>query len=116
MIEEVKEEGVKFKFLAQPKSFEGSENRVAWIVMDAMQLGKPDQSGRRHPEPIPGKEFKMKCSAVLLAIGRGPNSFLQKKLISKWASTIQLQLTTITRRRWTGSLPPAMSQAEKRWS
>jgi NADPH-dependent glutamate synthase beta subunit-like oxidoreductase len=79
MIEEVKEEGVKFKFLAQPKSFEGSNGYVTAAVMDSMQLGKPDQSGRRHPELIPGKQFKMKCSAVLLAIGRGPDSFLQKQ-------------------------------------
>ena len=80
MIEEAKEEGVKFRFLAQPKSFEGSEkNHVVAAVMDSMQLGKPDESGRRHPEPLPGKEFKMQCSAVLLAIGRGPASFLQKK-------------------------------------
>ena len=80
MIEEAKEEGVKFRFLVQPKSFEGSEkNHVVAMVMDSMQLGNPDQSGRRHPEPIPGKEFKMQCSAVLLAIGRGPASFLQKQ-------------------------------------
>ena len=80
MIEEAKEEGVKFRFLAQPKSFEGSDkNHIVAAVMDSMQLGKPDQSGRRHPEAISGKEFKMQCSAVLLAIGRGPNSFLQKQ-------------------------------------
>ncbi|MFL6498909.1 MAG: FAD-dependent oxidoreductase, partial [Nitrososphaera sp.] len=80
MIEEAKEEGVKFRFLAQPKAFEGSDkNHVVTAVMDSMHLGKPDQSGRRHPEAIPGKEFKMQCSAVLLAIGRGPDSFLQKQ-------------------------------------
>jgi glutamate synthase (NADPH) small chain len=81
MIEEAKEEGVKFRFLAQPKSFEGSDKNhiVVAAVMDSMQLGKPDQSGRRHPEAISGKEFKMQCSAVLLAIGRGPDSFLQKQ-------------------------------------
>jgi glutamate synthase (NADPH/NADH) small chain len=80
MIEEAEEEGVKFKFLAQPKSFEGSDNNhVVVAVMDSMQLGKPDQSGRRKPEPIQGKEFKMQCSAILLAIGRGPDSFLQKQ-------------------------------------
>jgi len=72
---------VKFRFLAQPKSFEGSDKNhvAAAAVMDSMQLGKPDQSGRRHPEPIPGNEFKMQCSTVLLAIGRGPDSFLQKQ-------------------------------------
>jgi glutamate synthase (NADPH/NADH) small chain len=80
MIEEAEEEGVKFRFLAQPKSFEGSDkNHVVAVVMDSMQLGKADQSGRRHPEPILGKEFKIQCSAVLLAIGRGPDSFLQKQ-------------------------------------
>jgi glutamate synthase (NADPH/NADH) small chain len=79
MIEEAKEEGVKFRFLAQPKSFEGRANHLSAAVMDTMQLGAPDQSGRRHPEPAPGKEFKMQCSTVLLAIGRGPDSFLQKR-------------------------------------
>ncbi|MDQ3835362.1 MAG: FAD-dependent oxidoreductase, partial [Thermoproteota archaeon] len=77
------EEGVKFRFLAQPKSFEASNNdsshnHVAEAIMDSMNLGNPDQSGRRHPSPIPGKEFKIPCSSVLLAIGRGPDTFLPK--------------------------------------
>ncbi|MDQ3836892.1 MAG: NAD-binding protein, partial [Thermoproteota archaeon] len=80
MIEEAKEERVKFRFLAQPKSFEGSskDNHVVAIVMDSMQLGTPDQSGKRYSEPIHGRDFKMHRSAVILAIGRGPASFLQK--------------------------------------
>jgi len=79
ILEEAKEEGVKFRFLAQPKSYEGDNGHVARAVMDLMQLGKPDESGRREPEPVPNKEFKIECSSVLLAVGRGPNSFLQKK-------------------------------------
>jgi glutamate synthase (NADPH) small chain len=79
MLEEAKEEGVKFRFLAQPKSYEGDNGHVARAVMDLMQLGKPDESGRREPEPIPNKEFKIECSIILLAVGRGPSSFLQKK-------------------------------------
>jgi glutamate synthase (NADPH/NADH) small chain len=79
MLEEAKEEGLKFRFLAQPKSFEGSNNRVTTVVMDSMQLGKPDKSGRRQPEPVHGREFKMQCSNALLAIGRRPDSFLQKQ-------------------------------------
>jgi glutamate synthase (NADPH/NADH) small chain len=79
MLEEAKEEGVKFRFLTQPKSYEGNNGHVARAVMDLMQLGKPDESGRREPEPVPNKEFKIECSSVLLAVGRGPNSFLQKK-------------------------------------
>jgi glutamate synthase (NADPH/NADH) small chain len=79
MLEEAKEEGVKFRFLAQPKSYEGENGHVARAVVDLMQLGKPDESGRREPEPIPNKEFKIECSIILLAVGRGPSSFLQKK-------------------------------------
>src|ERR687886_536380 len=79
MLEEAKEEGVKFMFLAEPKSYGGSNGHVTTIEMNTMKLGTPDQTGRRSPEPVPGKEFKISCSSVLLAVGRGPNSFLQKK-------------------------------------
>ena len=80
MLEEAKEEGVKFKFLAEPKSYEGDSNgHIMTTTMNLMQLGTPDQTGRKSPEPIPGKEFKIKCSSVLLAVGREPNSFLPKK-------------------------------------
>ena len=48
--------------------------------MDSMKVGTADQSGRKTPEPVPGAEFRLKCSSVLLAVGRQPNSFLQKKL------------------------------------
>jgi glutamate synthase (NADPH) small chain len=78
MVQEAREEGVEFKFLADPKQYNGSNGRLTSATMNTMQLGAPDQSGRRSPEPISGKEFEMKCSAVLLAVGRGPNSFLQK--------------------------------------
>jgi glutamate synthase (NADPH/NADH) small chain len=79
MLEEAKEEGVKFKFLAEPQSYEGADGQVVRVVMNSMQLGVPDHTGRRSPEPIPNKQFNMECSSVLLAIGREPNSFLQKK-------------------------------------
>ncbi|MBV9178761.1 MAG: FAD-dependent oxidoreductase [Nitrososphaeraceae archaeon] len=79
MLEEAKEEGVKFNFLAEPQSYEGANGQVVRVVMNSMQLGVPDHTGRRSPEPIPNKQFTMECSSVLLAIGREPNSFLQKK-------------------------------------
>src|SRR5688572_12739501 len=97
------------------KSFECSDKNyvVVAAVMDSMHLGKPDQSGIRHPEAIPGKEFKMQCSAALLAIGRGPDSFLQKKQVLKWTVTIQLQSMITTRHRWKEFLLQEMLQAEK---
>jgi glutamate synthase (NADPH/NADH) small chain len=82
MLAEAKEEGVEFKFLVQAKSFEGDSNsgRVVAAVIDNLRMGEPDsKTGKQELEPIPGKEFRMPCSTVLVAIGRGPNSFLQKK-------------------------------------
>jgi glutamate synthase (NADPH) small chain len=79
MVEEAVEEGVQFKFLADPRSYNGEGGKLSSVTMSAMQLGEPDATGRRKPEPVPGSDFEMKCSAVLLAIGRGPDSFLQLK-------------------------------------
>jgi glutamate synthase (NADPH/NADH) small chain len=80
MLEEAKEEGVKFRFLVQARSFESDRNgHVIGAIIDNVHMSTPDQSGRRIIEVIPNKEFKMPCSTVLIAIGRGPNSFLQKK-------------------------------------
>ncbi|MBV9667738.1 MAG: FAD-dependent oxidoreductase, partial [Nitrososphaeraceae archaeon] len=67
MLEEAKEEGVKFNFLAEPQSYEGANGQVLRVVMNSMQLGVPDHTGRRSPEPIPNKQFTMECSSVLLA-------------------------------------------------
>jgi glutamate synthase (NADPH/NADH) small chain len=81
MVDEAKEEGIQFKYLANPKRFNGDESgKLVSTTMDTMQLGQPDETGRSMPEPVPGKEFEMKSSAVLLAVGRGPNSFLQKQV------------------------------------
>lgn len=78
MLEEAKEEGVQFRFLADPKAYVGDGGNLNAVVLNTMKLGEPDSTGRRSPEPVPGSEYTVNCSAVLLAVGRGPNSFLQK--------------------------------------
>jgi glutamate synthase (NADPH/NADH) small chain len=77
-LDQTKEEGVQFRFNAAPKSFNGSNGGLVDVTMSTMKLGEPDASGRRKPEPVPGEDFKMTCDSVLLAVGRGPNSFVQK--------------------------------------
>lgn len=77
MLQEAKEEGIEFVFLAEPKAYEGENGNVTSISMSRMKLGTPDQTGRKSPEPIPNHEFEVECSSVLLAVGRGPNSFIQ---------------------------------------
>jgi glutamate synthase (NADPH) small chain len=79
MLGEAKEEGVQFKFLADPKQYVGSSGRLSSVVMDTMRLGEPDKTGRRSPEPVPGADYTVNCTAVILAVGRGPNTFLSKE-------------------------------------
>lgn len=78
MVQEAREEGVEFVFLSDPVEYVGQGGRVVGATVAAMQLGEPDSSGRKHPEPIPGKSSRVKCDTVLLAIGRGPDSFLER--------------------------------------
>jgi glutamate synthase (NADPH) small chain len=77
MVQEAKEEGVEFMFLSDPQEYIGEGGKVVGAVMAAMRLGEPDSTGRKHPEPIPGKTSRVGFDSVLLAIGRGPDSFLE---------------------------------------
>lgn len=64
------EEGVKFAFLTNPIRFVGDEN--GWLKgMECvkMELGEPDESGRRRPVPVKGSEFVMDVDMVVIAIG-----------------------------------------------
>jgi len=79
MLQEAKEEGIKFAFLAEPKKYKGENGVITSVMMNRMKLGTPDQTGRKSPEPLPNQDFEMKCSSVLLAVGRGPNSSIQRK-------------------------------------
>jgi len=77
LIEEGKEEGLKLKFLMAPKEYVGTKGLVTKTVMTVMKLGEMDSSGRRSPVPT-GETADMECDSVIIAIGRGPNSYLQK--------------------------------------
>jgi glutamate synthase (NADPH/NADH) small chain len=77
-VEEGKEEGLQLQFLLAPKSYNGSDGRLRSATMTVMKLGDVDSSGRRSPVPT-GEVVEMKCDSVIVAIGRGPNSFVQKK-------------------------------------
>ena len=72
-----KEEGIGFCFLANPVSIIGDETRhVAAIECIQMELGEPDDSGRRSPAPKPGSEFTLAVDAVIVAIGTTPNPLI----------------------------------------
>jgi len=77
LIEEGKEEGLELKMLMAPKEYVGANGHVTKTVMTVMKLGEVDASGRRSPVPT-GETVEMECDSVIIAIGRGPNSYLQK--------------------------------------
>ena len=68
------EEGVIFDFLTNPVEILGDkEGNVRGIRCVRMQLGEPDQSGRRKPVPIEGSEFEITVDSVIMALGTSPN-------------------------------------------
>ena len=69
-IEEAEEEGVKFMYLTNPTKIVGKDGKVVGIELIKMQLGEPDESGRRRPVPIEGSEFFLECDIVVPAIGQ----------------------------------------------
>ena len=91
LIEEGKEEGLKLKMLMAPKEYVGAGGAVTKTVMTVMKLGEVDSSGRRSPVPT-GETVDMDCDSVIVAIGRGPNSYLQKLAGLKlgWKSAIAI--------------------------
>ncbi len=72
--EHAEEEGIIFKFLTNPVEIIGDEEgKVAALKSIAMELGEPDESGRRRPIPIKDSEFVIEMDTVVVAIGQGAN-------------------------------------------
>ena len=69
-IDEAEEEGVIYKFLTNPLSFNGEDGKVKSMTLQIMELGEPDASGRRRPVPVEGKTEKIAVDSVILAIGQ----------------------------------------------
>jgi glutamate synthase (NADPH/NADH) small chain len=73
-VERAEEEGVNCIILTNPVRFVGNDNGwVTGIECIQMELGEPDESGRRRPVPVPGSEFVIPIDTVVVAIGQGPN-------------------------------------------
>ena len=69
-IDEAEEEGVIYKFLTNPLSFNGENGKVKSITLQIMELGEPDESGRRRPVPVEGKTEEIEVDSVIMAIGQ----------------------------------------------
>lgn len=81
-ITEAEEEGVQFKFLTNPISFNGEDGKVKSVTLQLMELGEPDASGRRRPVAIEGKTEELDVDSVIVAIGQ--------KLVNEDVSELKL--------------------------
>ena len=92
------EEGVEFVWLSSPKAFKGL-SKIEKVIVDQIQLGEPDDSGRRKPEIKIGSEFEIKSDMVIKALGFDPENlpklFDSPELsVSKWG-TIKTDFDTM---------------------
>ena len=92
------EEGVEFVWLSSPKEFKG-KNKIENLVVNQIELGEPDESGRRKPEIKEGSEFMVKADMVIKALGFDPENLpllfdAQELQVTKWG-TIKTDFNTM---------------------
>jgi len=76
-VHHAKEEGILFDLLTNPKEILSDENgNVTGIRVIRMELGEPDESGRRRPVEVEGSEFEIECDTVIMALGTSPNPLI----------------------------------------
>ena len=97
-VSNAEEEGVEFVWLSSPKKFEGID-KVENILVDKIELGDPDESGRRKPIIQNNSEFKLNADIIIKAFGFDPEDlpylFKEKNLqVSRWG-TIKSDLDTM---------------------
>ena len=86
-VEHAEEEGIDFRLLCNPVEIIGYDNPddrrdpkngfVTGIKCIRMELGAPDERGRRRPVPVPGSEFTLDVDAVIISIGTSPNPLIK---------------------------------------
>lgn len=102
-VEHAKEEGIIFKLLTNPTEILPDENGFAGgIKCVEMELGEPDESGRRRPKVKPDSEFTIDVDCVIMALGTSPNPLIKsttKGLETKdWGGIIADEETGLTTR------------------
>jgi glutamate synthase (NADPH/NADH) small chain len=100
-IHHAKEEGVEFLNLTNPIEYYGdSEGRVKQMKVQKMELGEPDESGRRRPKPIPGSGYLIDVDMVVVGIGTSPNPLIPQVLpeleTTRWKTIVVNERTMQT--------------------
>ena len=97
-IKHAKEEGVEFLTLYNPIKYIGDEKgKVKQMLLQKMEVGEPDASGRRSPIAIPGKTELINVDEVVVSVGVSPNPLIPNSIkglqVSKWGTIIVNQET-----------------------
>ena len=71
-VDAAEQEGIRIEYLAAPVGFETEGGRATAVTCIRMELGEPDDSGRRRPIPIKGSEFTLPVDTVMVGIGQVP--------------------------------------------
>ena len=78
-VHHAKEEGIEFRMLTNPTRVIGDDKGwVKAISCVRMELGEPDESGRRSPVVVEGSDFEVECDVVIMALGTSPNPLLKQ--------------------------------------
>ena len=108
-IHHAEEEGIELFLLSNPTKYLGNEKgRLTGMECIKMELGEPDDSGRRRPVPVKGSEFELECDLCIVAVGSGANPLLtsetQDMKLNKWGYVIADENTGKTTKRgvWAG--------------
>ncbi|NQT31959.1 MAG: NADPH-dependent glutamate synthase [Deltaproteobacteria bacterium] len=108
-VENAQEEGIQFKLLTNPKQFLGNEQN--WVVgaeCYEMELGEPDDSGRRRPVVKKGSEFVIDVDEVIVALGTRPNPLIASTTVgletTKYGTVVADEETgkTVKDKVWAG--------------
>lgn len=92
-IKHAKEEGIEFLMLHNPIEYYGDERgRVRQMLLQKMQLGEPDASGRRKPVSIPGATELVDVDLVIVSVGVSPNPIIPSSVpgleVTKWGTVV----------------------------
>lgn len=103
-IHHAEQEGIIFRFLANPAAFHGDNNGwVREVECVKMKLGDPDASGRQRPVPIEGANFCVPIDVAIIAVGNSPNPLISNTTpdigVTKWGTIKTDELTGKTSKK-----------------
>ena len=108
-IHHAEEEGIELFLLTNPTQYLGDENgRLTGMECLRMELGEPDDSGRRRPVAIEGSEFVVDCDLCIVAVGSGANPLLTSETpdmeLNRWGNVVANEKTGKTTKKavWAG--------------